>query len=203
MALPAFSLLYDYRCPFACNMHLHVLAARAAGLSLDVTFEPYTLSQGHVPPGGVDVWDDPGHDNVLLALEVSVAVRDQFAESFNALHKILFEARHQRGIALTSRTQLEPLLVEAGLEPGAVFAVVDSLGPKRHIAESWRHYHDDLDVFGVPTFVFNDEDATFVRLMDGPDPSDPAASIGVVERLVDLIANRTEINELKHTQVRR
>ncbi len=203
MALPPFSLLYDYRCPFACNMHLHVLAARAAGLALEVTFEPYTLSQGHVAPGGTDVWDDPSQDGVLLALEVSVAVRDQFAASFDELHRILFEARHHRGIALSSREQLTPLLEEAGLEPGAVYAVVDSLGPRRHIAEAWHHYHDDLDVFGVPTFVFNDEDATFVRLMDGPDPLDPAASIGVVERLVDLIANRTEINELKHTQVRR
>lgn len=203
MALAPFTLLYDYRCPFACNLHLHVLAARAAGLALDITFEPYTLSQGHVAPGDVAVWDDPGHDSVLLALEVSVAVRDQFPAQFDALHGILFAARHQRGIALASRAQIEPLLIEAGLDPGEVFAVVDSLGPKRHIAEAWTHYHDDLDVFGVPTFVINDEDAIFVRLMDGPDPSNPHASVGVVERLVDLVVNHTQINELKHTQVRR
>ena len=203
MALPAFSLLYDYRCPFAKNLHLHMLAALASGLEVDVTFEPYTLSQGHVSPGEPDAWDDPAHDGALLALEVSVAVRDQFADKFLTLHGLLFEARHAKGISLTSREQIEPLLLEGGLEPGGVWAVVDSLGPKRHIAEAWTHYHDDLDVFGVPTFVVDDEDATFVRLMEGPNPTDPAASVAVIERLVELIVNHRGINELKHTQVRR
>lgn len=203
MAPTPFTLLYDYRCPFACNLHLHVLAARAAGANLDVTFEPYTLSQGHIAPGDPDVWDDPSYDDVLLALEISVAVRDQFPNHFDALHRIFFEARHQRGIALSSRGQVEPLIIEAGLEPGDVFAVVDSLGPKRHIGEAWTHYHNDLDVFGVPTFVVNNTDATFVRLMDGPNPDDLAASVQVIERLVDLVVNHTQINELKHTQVHR
>ena len=203
MGLPAFSLLYDYRCPFAKNLHLHLLAALAHGLEADVRFEPYTLSQGHVSPGDPDVWDDPAHNGTLLALEVSVAVRDQFAEQFLTLHGLFFEARHGEGIALTSREQIEPLLLKAGLEPGGVWAVVDSLGPKRHIAEAWTHYHQDLEVFGVPTFVVDDQDATFVRLMDGPDPSNPAASVAVIERLIDLITHHREINEFKHTQVRR
>jgi hypothetical protein len=198
---PPFALLYDYRCPFARNVHEHVLAARAAGLELDVRFEPFILNQGHVPDGGPSVWDDPRHDGDLLSLEVSVAVRDEIPASFDALHQLLFEARHRRGISLTTREQLAELLEEVDLDPGEVFALVDSRGPRRLIAEAWRHYHDDLDVFGVPTFVFGDEDATFVRLMIGPDPEDEGASIAVVERLLHLVCHQTEINELKHTRV--
>ena len=203
MTYPPFVLLYDYRCPFARNVHEHVLAARAAGLELDVTFEPYTLDQGHVAPGEPAVWDDPARDPGVLALEVSVAVRDSFPEAFDALHAALFDARHVGGIPLTTREQLAPLLEAAGVDPGAVFAVVDSRGPRRLIAAAWTHFHDDLDVFGVPTFVFDDTDATFVRLMSGPDASDPGASIGVIERLLDLMINQSDINELKHTRLSR
>jgi protein-disulfide isomerase-like protein with CxxC motif len=203
MALPAFRLLYDYRCPFACNVHLHVLAALRHGLDLDVSFEPFTLSQGHVGEGQPDVWDDPAQSGALLALETSVAVRDQFPESFLELHELLFRARHERGNSLSTRAQVDEVLTEAGLDPGAVFAVVDSEVPRRKIAESWRHYHDDLEVFGVPTFVIGAVDATFVRLMEGPDPADPARSAMVIEHLVGLIANHGEINELKHTKISR
>jgi protein-disulfide isomerase-like protein with CxxC motif len=132
---------------------------------------------------------------------VSVAVRDQLPESFDVLHGLLFSARHDRGISLTTRKQLAELLGEAGLEPGEVFALVDSRGPRRHLAETWRHYHDDLEVFGVPTFVLGDADATFVRLMTRPDPADPGASIAVVERLLHLVLHQPEINEVKHTRV--
>ena len=46
------------------------------------------------------------------------------------------------------------------------------------------------------TFVVNDDDATFVRLMTGPDDADPGASIAVVERLLHLVLHQTDINEV-------
>jgi protein-disulfide isomerase-like protein with CxxC motif len=106
-------------------------------------------------------------------------------------------------VALTSREQVGGCLEEVGLDAGEVFALVDDGQPRQVIAERWRHYHDELDVFGVPTFVVDDADATFVRLMDGPDPAAPAASVAVVERLLSLIVSHPEINELKHTRLSR
>ena len=203
MSHPPFVLLYDYRCPFARIVHEHVLVARRSGLELEVRFEPFTLDQGHVEEGSAAVWDDPAYDAALLALEVSVAVRDEHPDSFDLLHGILFDARHVRRIPLTTREQLASLLEEAGLDPGEVFAVVDSRGPRRHIAECWQNYHDDLDVFGVPTFVFDDADATFVRLMNMPDPHDPQASVAIISQLVATIQLQPEINELKHTRIGR
>jgi hypothetical protein len=203
MTLPAFSLLYDYRCPFARNVHEHVLAAMASGLELDVTFEPYTLSQGHISDGDPDVWDDPAQDGALISLEASVAVRDTSPEHFPAVHAALFSARHVDGIALTTRDQVGAILAGCGVDADAIFAVVDSGAPRATIATNWRHYHDDLDVFGVPTFVIDDADATFVRLMNGPDPEKPDASVEVISGLLGLIAGQPEINELKHTRLSR
>ncbi|MEI8051203.1 MAG: DsbA family protein [Actinomycetes bacterium] len=203
MALTEFSLLYDYRCPFARNVHQHVLTALGAGMDLAVTFEPYTLSQGHISEGDQDVWDNPAHDGTLIALEASVAVRDEFPEHFSSVHGAFFEARHAQGIPLSDRTQVGSILDTCGLDPEAVFSVVDTGGPRFHIADRWRHYNGDLDVFGVPTFVISDEDAVFVRVMTGPDATDPSASIALVRRILDLIDENPEINEFKHTRLSR
>ncbi len=203
MTLPAFSLLYDYRCPFARNVHEHVLAAMESGLELDVTFEPYTLSQGHISEGDPDVWDGPAHDGALISLEASVAVRDTSPWHFPAVHAALFAARHVDGIALTTREQVGTILTTCGVDADAIFSVVDSGGPRATIAACWKHYHDDLDVFGVPTFILDDEDATFVRLMNGPDATNPGASVQVITGLLELIAGQPEINELKHTRLSR
>ena len=203
VTIPSFSLLYDYRCPFARLVHEHVLTAMDQGLELDVSFEPYTLSQGHVEPGHLDAWDDPAHSPSLLALEASIAVRDAFPDSFRALHRALFDARHAQGIALTTRDQLDPILEGVGLDAPRVFDIVETGEPREIVAARWRHYHDDLDVFGVPTFVFDDEDAIFVRLMNGPNPADPQASVTEIERLLDLMVNHVELNEFKHTRLSR
>jgi len=203
MTLPSFALLYDYRCPFARSMHEHVLAAMGAGLELDVTFEPFTLSQGHVAPGHPDVWDDPAKHSALLALEASVAVRDALPDSFAQVHAALFDARHAHGISLSTAEQVNDVLISAGVDATKVFEIVATGEPRAVIAERWHHYHDELDVFGVPTFVLDDQDAIFVRLMSGPDEDDLASSVGVITRLLRLMGEESELNEFKHTRLTR
>lgn len=203
MNFPPVTLLYDYRCPFARNVHEHVLVALEAGLDLDVSFEPWTLSQGHVEEGAPAVWDDPTYDDELLALEISVAVRDVTPEHFRAVHGAFFDARHAHGVPLTNRAQIDPILQDIGVDLTKVDAEITSGRPRQVVAKNWTHFHDDLDVFGVPTFVIDDTDATFVRLMNGPTLDDPAASIATITRLLELIINHDNINELKHTRLSR
>ena len=93
-----FAVTWDYRCPFARNVHEHLLAGLADGADWDVTFLPFTLSQGHVPEGGTPVWDDPAKFDDLVALAAGVVVRDQYPEQFGAVHHALFAARHDEGL---------------------------------------------------------------------------------------------------------
>ena len=111
-----FVLLYDYRCPFAKNVHDHVIAALRSGLALDVTFTPYTLSQGHVEPGSPAVWDDPSQAAGLLALEASLAAQQVAPERFLDLHEALFAARHERSISLMTSGQIDAVLDEVGID---------------------------------------------------------------------------------------
>jgi hypothetical protein len=194
----SFGLSYDYRCPFAKNIHLHVLAALAAGAAFDVEFIPWTMSQGHRAPGAIDVWDDPEHDQALLALAVSVSVRDEQPELFLATHEALFRARHERAIRLASMAEIETVLLPLGVDMNKVSSDLASRRPHRVIAESY-HAMQAHDAFGVPTFVVG-SDATFVRYMKPPN-GDGLDSAQIIESLVTLMAHQPELNEFKHTRV--
>jgi hypothetical protein len=194
----SFQLSYDYRCPFAKNIHLHVITALRAGADFDVTFVPWTMSQGYKASGAPDVWDDPARDEELLALAVSTSIRDLLPEKFLAAHEALFRARHERAIRLVNRNEVADVLSPVDVDLALVFDDVDSRRPHKVIGESFREF-DRYEAFGVPTFVL-DNDATFVRYMTPPN-DDAAASIAVIESLVGLMSTQSALNEFKHTKV--
>src|ERR1700679_2458445 len=107
--MTSFDLSFDYRCPFAKNIHLHVLTALRAGADLDVTFAPWSLSQGS-RSDGPDVWNDPAYDGDLLSLAAAVSVRDQQSEYFLDAHEAMFRARHDRAIRLVTLDEISNVL---------------------------------------------------------------------------------------------
>jgi hypothetical protein len=196
--VPQFDISYDYRCPFAKNIHLHVITALRAGADFAVTFVPWTMSQGYKADGAPDVWDDPTRDPELLALAVSTSIRDQQPEHFLDAHETLFRARHERAIRLVTREEIEDALTPTAVDVDAAFDDVDSRRPFKVIGESFREF-ERYEAFGVPTFVVNG-DATFVRYMTAPN-GDPAESIAVIDSLVTLMSTQSALNEFKHTKV--
>ena len=192
-----FSLSFDYRCPFANIIHQHVVRALRAGADFDVTFVPWTLSQGYKEAGEPDVWNDPAKDADLLALAVSVSIRDHQPAMFLDAHEALFLARHSQAVRLVTREEIATILAPLGVDLNAVWADVDSRRPYEVIGESYRAM-SVYDAFGVPTFVVNN-DATFVRYMT--PPSDDAASIALISSLVTMMAEQPALNEFKHTRL--
>jgi hypothetical protein len=193
-----FDLSYDYRCPFAKNIHLHVISALRAGADFDVTFVPWTMSQGYRADGAPDVWDDPSRDPEHLALAVSTSIRDFQPEHFLDAHEALYRARHERAIRLVTPEEIKEALAVTPVDLDAVFEDVASRRPHKVLGESFREF-ERYEAFGVPTFVV-DGDATFVRYMNAPS-GDPAASIAIIESLVTLMSDQSALNEFKHTKV--
>jgi 2-hydroxychromene-2-carboxylate isomerase len=193
-----FDVSYDYRCPFAKNIHLHVIAALRAGADFDVTFVPWTMSQGYKADGAPDVWDDPTRDPEHLALAVSTSIRDLQPEHFLDAHEALYRARHERAIRLVTPEEIKEALVDTSVDLDAAFEDVASRRPHKVIGESFREF-ERYEAFGVPTFVVAG-DATFVRYMTVPS-GDPSTSIALIESLVTLISDQSALNEFKHTKV--
>ncbi|MGH8966463.1 MAG: DsbA family protein [Actinomycetes bacterium] len=199
----SFSVTWDYRCPFARNAHEHLLTGLAAGADWNVQFLPFSLGQAHVEEGGVSVWDNPKDDSGILELQVGVVIRDEYPDLFPAVHRALFAARHDDGLHLEDRAVVEKVLTDQGALAAAVLERVDSGAALATVRTEHEGHVASHTVWGVPTFIAGDE-AVFVRLMDrSPLGSDAAPSIKAVERVVDLLTGWPELNEFKHTAVRR
>ncbi len=201
MSRRAFSVTYDYRCPFARNAHEHLVVALRHGAEWDVEFAPFSLSQAHVEEGGVPVWDDPAKAPDLLAIEAGLVVRDSFPDHFFDVHIGLFAARHDRGLDLRDESVIRAVLDDSGVDSDAVFAAVADGGPR----DTFRKEHEaavtNHQVFGVPTFVVGDS-AVFVRIMTRPG-DDASLSRATIEGVLTLLDEHPEINEFKHTTIKR
>jgi len=196
----AFSVTYDYRCPFARIAHRHVLDALADGAEWEVSFLPFSLGQVHVEDGETPIWERPSDDSGLLAMQASVAVRDSDAALFPAVHRTFFEARHAEGARLRDESVVRLLLEQSGADADAVLDEVASGRPldtirREHTAAAAQH-----DVWGVPTFIVGDR-AAFVRLTELPTGADDARR--TVGRLLDMLSGWPELNEFKHTTLDR
>ena len=196
--MTSFDLSYDYRCPFAKNIHLHVLKALNAGADFEVTFVPWTMSQGYKTEGALDVWNDPEFDGDHLSLAVSVSVRDQQPELFLATHEALLRARHEQANRLVTFDEIDRVLGPLGVGLDQVRADVASRRPHEVIGKSYEEF-STYEAFGVPTFVVNG-DATFVRYMSTPS-DDGEASVKIIESLITLMARQPDLNEFKHTRL--
>ena len=196
-----FAVTWDYRCPFARNVHEHLLAGLADGAEWDVTFLPFTLSQVHVPEGGTPVWDDPTKTNDLVALAAGVVVRDQYPEQFGAVHHALFAARHDEGLDLRDAAVVRRVLDANGVPSDKVLAEIDGGGPIDQIHQAYDESVAKWSVFGVPTFVVDDR-AVFVRLMSRPQ-GDAALARRSIENVVQLMGDQPDLNEFKYTTLSR
>jgi hypothetical protein len=195
-----FALTFDYRCPYARIAHEHVIAGLRAGADWDVRFLPFSLAQAHVEEGEPPVWVRPEVDSGLLALQVSLAVRDTQPDLFLDVHHALFEHRHVNAGHLRERDQLTPVLASTDVDVDAVWAEVDSGRPLVAVEKEHTGFVESHNVWGVPTFIVDDA-AVFIRLLELPN-GDSAIAINTVERILDQIA-WPSLNEFKHTSIPR
>lgn len=199
MDLPPFSVTWDYLCPFARNAHEHLVAALEGGAPWEVSFSPFSLMQAHVEEGTVPVWDQPDKARGVLALEAGIVVRDRFADRFLTTHQALFAARHDEGREIADSSVVRDVLDSSGVPADKVFEEIDDGWPLEALRRAHESSVADHEVFGVPTFIVGDQ-AAFIRIMTRPR-GDAGLARSTVERLVRLVADHPEINELKHTTI--
>ena len=197
MSRPSFNLTYDYLCPFARNANEAVVDALEAGAAWDVAFRAFSLQQNHNGEEEAAVWDhalDADMGSGVRALLWSIAVREEFLESFLDFHVALFSARHDHALDVGDEHVLRDVARSVGLNDVAVAEAVATGMPQQRLADEHTSLVTDYGVFGVPTFI-GDGDAVFVRIMDRHNVTD-------VTRVVDML-DWTNLNEFKRTRIRR
>jgi 2-hydroxychromene-2-carboxylate isomerase len=196
-----FAISWDYRCPFARNAHEHVVTALQAGAPWTVRWVPFSLGQVHVQEGEPDIWLRPQDDSGLLALQAGVVVRDTFPDRFLDVHLALFALRHDEARNLRDPDEIRRALDEHGVDADAVFAEIKTGAALARVRDEHTAAVEEFEMWGVPTFVQGDG-AVFVRLMERPR-GDAALARRTIERVLDLLADFPELNEFKHTSLKR
>ncbi|HEY7069197.1 MAG TPA: DsbA family protein [Acidimicrobiales bacterium] len=196
-----FAVNWDYRCPFARNAHEHLIEGLRAGAGWDVRFVPFSLGQVHVQEGEPDIWVRPQDDRGLLALQAGVVVRDKFPDRFLDVHEALFALRHDEGKHLEDPDEVRRVLEAKGVDADAVFAEIESGAALEKVRTEHTATAEELDAWGVPTFMQGDR-AVFVRLMERPQ-GDGEVAQRTIERVLDLLGDFPQLNEFKHTSLKR
>lgn len=199
--MTSFSVTWDYRCPFARNAHEHIIEGLGGGADWDIRYVPFSLGQVHVAEGEPDIWERPQDDSGLFALQAGVVVRDRFPDQFLDAHRAIFAIRHDLGRHLNDEGEVRRALTESGVDADAVFAEIATGEPLaqvrgEHIAAAEGH-----EVWGVPTFIQGDA-AVFVRVMTRPEGRTDYART-TIQRILDLLTEVPELNEFKHTSLKR
>jgi predicted DsbA family dithiol-disulfide isomerase len=191
-----FGITWDYRCPFAYNVHAAIVAALRAGEPLEVSFIPFSLDQGRLEPGDIAIWDRPpeARGSGMAALCFGVAVRDHFPEVFPEFHLAVFAARHDEARAIAEPAVLRGIAASVGLDADALADLAADPATLDRIAADHTAAVEAHDVWGVPTFI-TATSATYVRLMERGRVDD-------LLRILDLL-DLESINEFKRTRVPR
>jgi hypothetical protein len=93
------------------------------------------------------------------------------------------------------------VLEASGVDAAAVLDEVRSGEALARVRDEHTAIADSHEVWGVPTFVSGDA-AVFVRLMDRPG-DDAALARRSIDRVVGLLEGWPELNEFKHTSLKR
>lgn len=192
-----FSITFDYLCPFSRIVNESIVEGLLAGEDWEVTFRPFSIAQARVEEGAPDVWeraDGSAGTRGVLALQWSVAIRDEYPGAFLGFHVALYDAKHTGGVDIGDEAVLRSVVASVGLDPDAVAAIVSGGAPRKTLAVEHSELVEQWAVFGSPTFIVGEE-AVFVRLMERHHPED-------IPRLLELIT-WANLNEFKHTRVGR
>lgn len=201
MTLPAFAVTYDYRCPFARNVHEHLVSALRDGARWEVDFLPFSLVQAHLEEGAPTVWETPDLMAHLTATEAGLVVRRLCPERFLDVHLALFAARHDEGMDLREEKVVRDVLEGQGIDADDVFSAIADGWPRLVFRQAHEAAVRDHKVFGVPTFIAGDA-AAFVRIMTRPG-TDAALARSTIEQVLRLLVEHPELNEFKYTTVSR
>jgi predicted DsbA family dithiol-disulfide isomerase len=195
MPTRAFTVTFDYRCPFARIGHEHLMEGIEGGADWDVQFSPFSLSASKE-----GAWTREA-DTGLLALELSIAVRDGQPDHFLAAHRALFELRHNDGGDLRDLDAVTQALVGVGVDVDQALASVEAGVPLKTVRKEHDASVAEHTVWGVPTFISGDQ-AVFVRLMERPTVA-KVRGADAIERILDMLDGWSDLNEFKHTSIAR
>lgn len=198
------TVYYDYVCPFAWR-GAELAEQVSPALGLTFTWRHFSLYQNNYE--GADGWQlwnqklsfgDHGGDKGLLPFLASCAARRQGLEKHACFRLETMRARHRDHRPLNLQT-LNEVAERVGLDMTRFES--DLLNPEcRTVLAHEHHFAVSQNVFGTPTFSFEDGHTAYFRLKELPRGPDEAVELFLCYRR--LLERYPYVETIKRPRVR-
>ncbi len=172
-----------------------------SGTDFVVDWQPFSLSQVNSKEGeDFKYWEQPGvldgTDNTLLAHRAGLAAKRQGQEAFESFFMTLLKARHEDKKDLTDPAVIDEAVVVSGIDAGRFGE--DLLDPDllRELGESHTKAVEEHGAFGVPTYVFPNGHAAFIKMFITPAEE----AVEMYHDLMKVAADHKYLGEMKRPQ---
>jgi predicted DsbA family dithiol-disulfide isomerase len=187
------TFFFDYGCPFTYRARRWLDDVQSTGRAVAITWKTFSLREANRSEGTPSHFDTPGTDASLLRLELGKAAQTAGTDVFARVHEALYEAMHGTQATRPDFDATLRIAAEAGLDIEQFLAErqrwLDAVAhDHREAVERWR-------TFGVPTLVFDDRAARFLKFTSLP-PS-PEAAAALYDRLTTLVREDSGLVEIK------
>jgi len=170
---------------------------RELGDRLRVTWRYFPLEQVNSAEGpDWKLWEQPNshRSRGRPAFQAAIAAKRQGNDAFERFHLALLKARHEEGKDHGRRQVLLAVADQAGLDRERFEQDLADRTLLPLIGEDYVAGRTTLGVFGTPTFVFANGEASYLRLLPPPPPEETMA---VFEEFVRIGRDRPYLLEVK------
>ena len=191
---------FDFLCPWAFrgSEWLRDVQAQLGPDKLKINWRYFPLDQVNSDQGPEwKLWEQPLESETrgLAMFRAAVAARKQDqGEKFEKFHQLMFQTRHGEFTIDGERPTERQLAEIAGLDLAQFDRDLEDRSLLSTIGADYEHARSEIGVFGVPTLVFENNEAAYIKLLPKPEADE---AVSVWNEVYQTIAKRPNIHEIK------
>jgi predicted DsbA family dithiol-disulfide isomerase len=157
---------------------LESIKSEAAG-GLEIEWKTFSLEQQNSSqPPEFKFWEHPELPNRgVSALVAAKAAKNQGEDAFLRFHMAAFNARHDQGKDIADQEVLQEIGQTAKLDMARFKQDYAGAETWEAVGNDHQESQDKYEMFGVPTLVFDSDEAVFVKLASLPDSMEERLSL--------------------------
>jgi predicted DsbA family dithiol-disulfide isomerase len=191
---------YDFLCPWAYrgSEFLRDVQEQVGKENLKINWRFFPLEQVNSDNGPEwKLWEQPDdyESRGLGMFRAALAAWNQDqGDRFDKFHQLVFQTRHGEFTVDGERPDFARIAELAGLDVDQFNKDLTDRTLLSRIGEDYEYAREELGVFGVPTLVFENNNAAYIKILPKPEPDQVMA---VWDEVRQTIANRPSIYEIK------
>lgn len=191
---------FDFLCPWAfrASEWIRDVREQLGPDHLKINWRYFPLEQVNSEEGPEwKLWEQP-EEHTSRGLEMFrgalAAWQQDQGEKFDEFHRLVFRTRHGEHTVEGERPTIHQIAESLGFDMERFHKDFADRSLLSRIGEDYEFARERLGVFGVPTLVFEGDQAAYIKLM--PKPAQEEA-VKVWDEVSTVIADRPLIREIK------